>query len=460
MSPPRIQRDDIGICRYGPVSDIDKEKRVEQWPDALQQWIPIVHKCEQRENIIFRWEENLGGLHPKPMESIQQWWDIRVPFWTPEEEQQNTLRYWLKQVEPAYKVDAKTLWKILREHRGELPFVPSKKELLRALDSTVSITLHRGYVHGKLNERRVREKGFICWRGAKTQGLRGADVAAFFLPHQQPKDVLLHILKWSWKNDPLRAFDALLELGVIKEKAIRAEISASAHPSLSKKNIETIIGCPLGMVSAKQAGVALARTKSMIIGGSPVHIQCTPSVPKREDKDFFLPRNRTSESLFSLWSKGIQLDEEGRYSLTPEKMACIIAKKTPRSIVWDAFCGCGGNAIAFARQAHISKVIATDTNASRLAMAKHNAKLYGVAHKIDFRCADVHDLDIDDVFVFADPPWGAGEEYLHRTRSWFMERYPRGMIKLPVAFPLPDDAQISLFCTQEGYPSFVVQHWG
>jgi len=52
----------------------------------------------------------------------------------------------------------------------------------------------------------------------------------------------------------------------------------------------------------------------------------------------------------------------------------------------------GGNSIQFARQEHIAHVIAIDIDASRLAMAEHNARIYGVAHKIEFLLGDYMQL--------------------------------------------------------------------
>lgn len=52
----------------------------------------------------------------------------------------------------------------------------------------------------------------------------------------------------------------------------------------------------------------------------------------------------------------------------------------------DAFAGVGGNAIQFALTC--DRVIAVELSAQRLELAKHNAEVYGVAHKIDFICGD------------------------------------------------------------------------
>jgi hypothetical protein len=96
-------------------------------------------------------------------------------------------------------------------------------------------------------------------------------------------------------------------------------------------------------------------------------------------------------------------------------------------VVIDAFCGVGGNSIQFALTCE--RVIAIDINPERLAMAKHNAEVYGVADRIEFILGDyltlllalflsfhiyleltvVHQADV----VFLSPPWG-GPEYINR----------------------------------------------
>lgn len=53
--------------------------------------------------------------------------------------------------------------------------------------------------------------------------------------------------------------------------------------------------------------------------------------------------------MFSRYSEGCLLDEEGWYSVTPEKIADQIAERCRCDVIIDAFCGVGGNAIAFAK---------------------------------------------------------------------------------------------------------------
>ena len=133
---------------------------------------------------------------------------------------------------------------------------------------------------------------------------------------------------------------------------------------------------------------------------------------------------------------GCLLDEQGWYSVTPEKIADQIAERCRCDTVLDAFCGVGGNAIAFAKTCHRGapsrykkllealtsvSVIALDISPTRLALARHNATIYGVAERIEFVLADYleyakeyisrpdEEQDIDVVFL--SPPWG-GPQYL------------------------------------------------
>ncbi|NWY74263.1 TGS1 synthase, partial [Erithacus rubecula] len=118
--------------------------------------------------------------------------------------------------------------------------------------------------------------------------------------------------------------------------------------------------------------------------------------------------------LFSRFDEGIQLDREGWFSVTPEKIAEHIAIRVSQSfncdIIVDAFCGVGGNAIQFALTS--KRVIAIDIDAEKLRLARHNARVYGVAERIDFLRGDFMALAAGlraDV-VFLSPPWG-GPDY-------------------------------------------------
>lgn len=138
---------------------------------------------------------------------------------------------------------------------------------------------------------------------------------------------------------------------------------------------------------------------------------------------------------FSLFDEGIQIDEEGWYSVTPEIIADHIAQESysialtnktaetsSSTVILDAFCGVGGNTIQFAK--YFDRVIAVDLDSGRLEMARHNATIYGVVDRIQFIHGDVFtvmpelaDEDID--LVFMSPPWG-GPDYV--TREVFCPR--------------------------------------
>ncbi|XP_053571024.1 trimethylguanosine synthase [Bombina bombina] len=119
--------------------------------------------------------------------------------------------------------------------------------------------------------------------------------------------------------------------------------------------------------------------------------------------------------LFSRFDEGIKLDEEGWFSVTPEKIAEHIACRVSRGfvcdIVVDAFCGVGGNAIQFAKAG--KRVIAVDIDPVKLDLARNNAEVYGVADQIEFIRADFMSLagDLKADVVFLSPPWG-GPDYV------------------------------------------------
>jgi SAM-dependent methyltransferase len=103
---------------------------------------------------------------------------------------------------------------------------------------------------------------------------------------------------------------------------------------------------------------------------------------------------------------GARLDDEARWSLTPEALALAIGRRADGAAVIDAGCGAGGNTIGFARAG--CAVTAIESHAQRLAMARHNAELYGVGRRISFVVGDAATLtsQLSADLVFVDPPWG------------------------------------------------------
>lgn len=150
-----------------------------------------------------------------------------------------------------------------------------------------------------------------------------------------------------------------------------------------------------------------ARLRGVGIGGALLQIEITPALNRKE-----LRRAHTEEARryrggsIGFSRRGTRLDREGKLSLTPESVALELGKRAKGLRVIDAFAGAGGNAIGFARAG--CPVTAIELDADRLAMARHNATIYGVADRIEFIPGDAckviagHEADL----LFLDPPWG------------------------------------------------------
>jgi len=123
--------------------------------------------------------------------------------------------------------------------------------------------------------------------------------------------------------------------------------------------------------------------------------------------------------LFSLFDQGIKLDHESWFSVTPEAIARHIAESIGEHgsgeqgglVLVDAFCGSGGNSIAFASVCE--QVISIDIDPRKIQDAKHNAEIYGVADRIEFICGDFFQVleGLKADILFLSPPWG-GPDYL------------------------------------------------
>ena len=129
-----------------------------------------------------------------------------------------------------------------------------------------------------------------------------------------------------------------------------------------------------------------------------------------------------SEQELSLTARGVSRADK----ILDSKIADHVAKSAPkgRSILIDAFCGAGGNTIAFAKSGHWRRVYAIEKDPATLECAKENARIYGVHDKITWFVGDCFELLGDDDsdsgkavdvlkivageygVIFASPPWG------------------------------------------------------
>lgn len=166
-----------------------------------------------------------------------------------------------------------------------------------------------------------------------------------------------------------------------------------------------------------------ARLRGVGLGGALIEVRIEPPLPRdavRAARTVDARRRRDTSEGFT--RRGARLDAEGRVSLTPEALALALGReavaalrpggvagggKPPAPIlVLDAGCGAGGNTIGFARAG--CRVNAVERDAGRLADARHNAALYGVAD----RCRVAQGDAVEAVrrgradLLFVDPPWG------------------------------------------------------
>jgi len=147
--------------------------------------------------------------------------------------------------------------------------------------------------------------------------------------------------------------------------------------------------------------------------------------------------------LFSLFDNGIQVDREGLHSVKFERAAIDIGGYLSGDRVLDAFCGVGGVSIALARAG--KQVIAVDNNASRLAMARNNARVYGVADRITFLLGDAQQALVNSEVdaVYLDPPWG-GARYIGKTWFRFTDFAIQGLDVFNAALQRPIYVALSL----------------
>lgn len=156
-----------------------------------------------------------------------------------------------------------------------------------------------------------------------------------------------------------------------------------------------------------QAADLLARLRNISIGGTPILTTVTPKLKRNAVRNGRLMEARRLRDTSTGFSKsGARLDEEARFSLTPEELALRLGRRLAPGSVLDACCGAGGNTIGFARAG--CEVTAIELHPGRLAMARHNARLYGVEQKIHFLVGDGLELVSNSTadHLYVDPPWG------------------------------------------------------
>src|SRR6185503_9655671 len=151
-----------------------------------------------------------------------------------------------------------------------------------------------------------------------------------------------------------------------------------------------------------------AALRGVGLGGRALEVAVEPALPRaavRAGRTREARRHRAGSVGFA--RAGARSDAEGRRSLTPEAIALALGERARGLRVIDACAGAGGNAIGFARAG--CAVTAIELDAERLALARHNARVYGVHERIRFVHGDARELLAAQRadLLFVDPPWGA-----------------------------------------------------
>ena len=217
----------------------------------------------------------------------------------------------------------------------------------------------------------------------------------------------------------------------------------------------------LGRVEAADLS---ARLRNIGLGGSPLEVEVRPALKRklvREARTADARRRRQTTPGFT--RPGCRLDPEGKMSLTAESLALALGTRAAGRAVVDACAGAGGNAIGFARAG--CSVTCIEPHAGRIRDAAHNARVYGVADRIEFLHGSALDLlpTMSGDLLFLDPPWG---EDWNRTRSDLTGvpllapalraaagRFGSRWLKLPPSFDvslLPEFAPTAVFGQAEG----------
>lgn len=205
------------------------------------------------------------------------------------------------------------------------------------------------------------------------------------------------------------------------------------------------------LLSATHAADLRVRLQGVVLLGVALQVEVSPPLARTQIR---AAQTRKAKALRATTpgfiKQGTKMDEQGRYSLTPEALAMAMAQKNECSQVLDLGCGLGGNAIAFARCG--ARVIGVELDPQRAQLARHNARIYGVTDRLEIRCGDALAAIPPrfDGLVFCDPPWGRDwkqhpselERYPLAKALWQRRDQFRGLwLKLPPAFDpksLPD----------------------
>lgn len=301
-----------------------------------------------------------------------------------------------------------------------------RRVLDRWLDARVAIETERGTSFGGVHPGWLRMQGerVVCLRcdRVREDGFRAVDLAGLALDPAFTLDALADV------HGRGEARDAALELAAVsvwmrehvigRDERLAAAVVRLIEPPPEPEAVRVWIDAPSfvdvsawcepgARVASSRARFLLAHVDGLCVGGSRLRVRTEPAIRRPRRTPLREARATRRRRLFSRWDRGIRADDEGLVGATPEALATRIARGA-RGVVVDGTTGIGSLAIAYAREKGVEKVIAMDLNRERLEMARHNARIYGVADRIEFVHGDIVEeagrLNAD--LLVLDPPWG------------------------------------------------------
>jgi SAM-dependent methyltransferase len=172
------------------------------------------------------------------------------------------------------------------------------------------------------------------------------------------------------------------------------------------------------ILPAQAAAELGARLRGLGLDGAPLEVVLKPTPGRALVRAARLAEARARRDTtpgFSL--RTARAAGEGRFSLTPEPLALALGAAARGRRVVDACCGSGGNTLGFARAG--CEVTAIELDPARLAEARHNVQLYGVAERVRFLAGDARALlpGLTADILFVDPPWGDASGRYDKRRT-------------------------------------------
>lgn len=225
-----------------------------------------------------------------------------------------------------------------------------------------------------------------------------------------------------------RAYDAFLLRAMLREivlgegEEIAPEAEALARtflPGSPERVVVTIEAppavdlarfAPLGEVAGSHARFLVRALDGLHVAGGTIAVRTKPAIHAGRARRSWEPRPDREARIDPRFGE-LRFDEEALFSATPRAIADELVRRA-HGVVLDATCGAGLLALAAARRTEVREVVGCDVDRRRVAMATHNAEVYGLGARVRFVQGDALAMIAEtrpDTLVL-DPPWG-GRDY-------------------------------------------------